>query len=91
MLLEKKLHIQIRKFCKTRGWVFAKVKAVGKLGFPDLIVIDPVGHTYYLELKRSEDAARTEQQREWGKILLANNAVFYFIESFDQFLDLVVS
>ena len=63
------------------GWRTA-VQGDGK-GFPDFVLVHPVGRVWFVELKL-RGAYMTPEQRQWGETLLRAGAVYRVVHVPDE-------
>lgn len=92
MLSEKALQVFFIKSCRQAGLLAYKMVCVGRRGFPDVLVIDQRGASYYIELKApSGKGVISAQQTKVINELKEQKANVQIIYSKQQAVDFIRS
>ena len=71
--LEADIQAYLIKGLEKRGWYVQKTEGRSRNGFPDVTVVDMLGNTWFIELKRTVGRPSPDQCREL-KALAEHNA-----------------
>ena len=71
--LEADIQAHLIKGLEKRGWYVQKTEGRSRNGFPDVTVVDTLGNTWFIELKRTVGRPSPDQCREL-KALAEHNA-----------------
>ncbi len=89
---EKALQEYTKRMCTQYGVLCYKFSAPSKRGVPDLLLIGPMGHVLFVELKSPAGTGRLSplQVREL-KIISEHNTEVYIVKEYEEIEEIIIS
>jgi hypothetical protein len=86
--MESALQAKCLKEARRRGCLAFKIEAASFVGFPDVMVIQPGGRIFFVEMKTKTGRLRPSQRRRINQLKELNVEV-YVINDYQEFIKLL--